>query len=326
MRNIINICRNFLWTGDAHRGSSALVAWKIVCMPKAKGGLGLFDLCARNKRFFAKQLWHIHLKTDSVWIRWIHHFYLSNGTVWNVHAHHTSFPLWKAIISIRDLIFQHYGDSEVESISLISSWSNSVGPFLAHAYDFFRPVGSAVSWSRVVWEQWSLTKYSFILWLAVMGKLRTRDRLPFILTNPTCSFYRCEEETHGHLFFACSWTVCLWDKIKSWLRIGKRMSTLNSAIHGLHSKRFNMEFRMKRVSLAITIYLIWEERNKRVFEAKARGVDTIFRRFQILFYIVLHFHEKDHLQMVVGWSSWIDGCSSHLDVLTIEVVAMVGSL
>jgi hypothetical protein len=44
MRSIISICRNFLWTGDVRRGTTALVAWKTICMPKAEGGLGLFDL------------------------------------------------------------------------------------------------------------------------------------------------------------------------------------------------------------------------------------------------------------------------------------------
>jgi hypothetical protein len=44
MRSIISICRNFLWTGDVRRGTIALVAWKTICMPKAEGGLGLFDL------------------------------------------------------------------------------------------------------------------------------------------------------------------------------------------------------------------------------------------------------------------------------------------
>jgi hypothetical protein len=36
-----------------------------------------------------------------------------------------------------------------------------------------------------------------------------------------------------------------------------------------------MEFRMRRVSLAITVYLLWEERNRRVFEGKTREVDAI---------------------------------------------------
>jgi hypothetical protein len=31
----------------------------------------------------------------------------------------------------------------------------------------------------------------------------------------------------------------------------------------------------------------------------SRGVDTVFSRFQILFYIVFHFHDKDHLQLAV---------------------------
>ena len=183
---------------------------------------------------------------------------------------------------------------------LMRNWSNSTGPFLAHAYDFFRPVGSIVSWGRVVWEQWSLPKYSFILWLAVMGKLKSRDRLWFIPTDPSCAFCRCEAETHAHLFFTCNWTGSLWARIKAWLRIGRRMLTINSALRGLYPKRSNLVSRMRRVSLGITVYLIWEERNKRVFDAKSRGVDTLFRRFQILFYIVFHFHEQDHCQLVVG--------------------------
>ena len=189
MRNIISICRNFLWTCDVQRSTSALVAWKNICMPKTKGGLGLFDLRARNRSFLGKQLWNVHFKTDSVWIRWIHHFYLSSGTIWTVQAHHSTSLLWKAIISVRDLILQHCGDSE-SSITLMSSWSTGAGSFMSHAYDFFRPVGSTISRVRVIWEQWSLSKYSFILWLAVLGKLRTRDRLSFVPIDPNCVFCR----------------------------------------------------------------------------------------------------------------------------------------
>ena len=143
-----------------------------------------------------------------------------------------------------------------------------------------------------------------------MGKLKSRDRLWFIPTDPSCAFCRCEAETHAHLFFTCNWTGSLWARIKAWLRIGRRMLTINSALRGLYPKRSNLVSRMRRVSLGITVYLIWEERNKRVFDVKSRGVDTIFRRFQILFYIVFHFHEKDHLQLVVGWTPGIVGFSS----------------
>jgi len=151
---------------------------------RQRGGLGLFNPRARNRSFLGKQLWNIHFKMDSVWI---HHFYLNSSTIWSVQTHYSSSPLWKAIISVRDLLLQLCGDFE-SSITLPSSWSTGAGFFLSHAYDFFRPVGSAVSWGRMVWEQWSLPKYSFILWLAVLGKLRTHDRLVLSLLIPIICF------------------------------------------------------------------------------------------------------------------------------------------
>jgi hypothetical protein len=89
-------------------------------MPKEERGLGLFDVQAWNKGFLAKQLWNIHLKTDSIWIRWVHHFYLSTSSIWNAVAYHTSSPLWNSIVSIRDLILESYG-SQAAGIALMKS-------------------------------------------------------------------------------------------------------------------------------------------------------------------------------------------------------------
>jgi hypothetical protein len=44
--------------------------------------------------------------------------------------------------------------------------------------------------------------------------------------------------------------------------------TLYSALRGLRFRKSNLEARMRRVSLGIGAYLIWEERNKRIFEKK----------------------------------------------------------
>ena len=57
---------------------------------------------------------------------------------------------------------------------------------------------------------------------------------------------------------------------------------------------------MRRFSLGLTVYLIWEEKNKRIFDDTCITVETIFRKFQVLFYIVFHFHEKDHHILNVG--------------------------
>jgi hypothetical protein len=90
------------------KSNSALVAWKVVCLPKKERGLGLFDIKARKKSFLTKQLWNIHLKSDSVWIQWIHHYYLSNVSIWDGVSPRTSSPLWKAIISLKEQIVIAY--------------------------------------------------------------------------------------------------------------------------------------------------------------------------------------------------------------------------
>ena len=70
------------------------------------------------------------------------------------------------------------------------------------------------------------------------------------------------------------------------------MTTLNSVVRGLALWSKNLEARMRRFSLGLTVYLIWEERNKRIFDSTCNLVDVIICKFQVLFYMVLHFHEK----------------------------------
>jgi len=63
------------------------------------------------------------------------------------------------------------GQSEV--ISMMQSWENNSEPFSGHAYEFLRFKGTSVSWVKVVWEPWCLPRHSFILWLALLRRLRT---------------------------------------------------------------------------------------------------------------------------------------------------------
>jgi len=137
--------------------------------------------------------------------------------------------------------------------------------------------------------------------------------LDFLVSRWTGNEWQ-EDESHSHLFFTCNWTSYPWWRIKSWLRINRRMMALTNAIRGLNSGRNKLEARMRRVSLRLTFYLIWEERSKRIFDDTCITMETIFQKFQVLFYIVFHFHEKDHNILNIGWSLWswlVDsmGCS-----------------
>jgi hypothetical protein len=128
--------------------------------------------------------------------------------------------------------------------------------------------------------------------------------LLMLMLAASCVFYQDHEESYNHLFFAWNWTSLLWPKVKSWLRLCRGMATISSVVRGLNLKGKNAVARMKRVSLSIVVYLIWEERNIRVFENSCTLVESLFWRFQVLFYMILHFHECNHLQINVSWLYW----------------------
>ena len=174
LSRIISICRSFLWSGCTGK-RNALVAWKHVCLPKKEGGLGLLDLKARSKSVLASHIWNIHLKAESIWIQWVHHVYLRSSIIWVAQASKTSSPLWKAIMLVKNQLMIACG-TQGATIRLIGSWDSS-DKFSRNAYDYFRLRGDEVTWLCVVWDSWSMPRYNFILWLAALGKLRTKDRL-----------------------------------------------------------------------------------------------------------------------------------------------------
>ena len=297
LSKIISCCRNFLWSGDIKKSHSALVAWKDICLPKTEGGLGILDLKTINSSFLVKELWDVHRKADSLWIKWISHYYLGNGSVWEGIANRTASPMWKAIISAKNMLIEKFQNVD-QVVTNMEQWGNL--HFFHNAYGALRPSGNNVNWSKVIWETWALPKHSFFLWLAIKKRLKTKDRLIFVLDDPDCCFCRCAIETHEHLFFQCSWTATLWARVRDWLKITKALSTLTSAVRYLGVRRNNSHAKMRRVALSVLIYLIWEERNRRTFDSLDNQTDQIFRRFQLVFYMIYFFHEKDVQNMILN--------------------------
>ena len=134
----------------------------------------------------------------------------------------------------------------------------------------------------------------------MLGKLRTRDRLHFLSSDPICPLCQIADESHDHLFFSCDWSSSLWRKAKHWLKIHNSMLSLSRATRVLQNNKKGLQPRMRRVSLAVLVYLIWEERNKRIFTNTGKPVEAIFRKFQIMFYTILYFHENNHLAYSVA--------------------------
>ena len=78
------------------------------------------------------------------------------------------------------------------------------------AYKSLAPNSNKVVWHKLVWYPQFIPKASFILWLAIRGRLGTQDRLHISSTNPKCLLCNNQMETHNHLFFNCSVTSSIW--------------------------------------------------------------------------------------------------------------------
>ena len=145
-----------------------------------------------------------------------------------------------------------------------------------------------------------------MLWLAIRGKLKTKDCLRFFTSDATDVLCSQAKESHAHLFFSCSWASLLWSRIRSQLCINKRMSSLSSATCDLSIANKGLESRLRNVAMAITINNIWHEQNSRVFEKNRSSMDVIFRKFQVLFYTIYYFHMQDPSLLNVAQDQFID--------------------
>lgn len=92
---IEGMCRRFLWGSNMGR-----VAWRHVCLPKVEGGLGLRDIRSWNKALLAKTLWNIHLKKDTLWIKWVNELFLHGNSIWEWVPKADSPPIFKNLAEL----------------------------------------------------------------------------------------------------------------------------------------------------------------------------------------------------------------------------------
>ena len=67
----------------------------------------------------------------------------------------------------------------------------------------------------MVWGKGCIPKLAFTLWLAVQGKLMTKDRLrKWGMQNVDLTCVLCGGiESVDHLFFACTFAKSVWQKV-----------------------------------------------------------------------------------------------------------------
>lgn len=141
----------------------------------------------------------------------------------------------------------------------------------------------------IIWRRYIPPKLSFILWLALSGRLNTKDRWVRETEDMQCAFCKRSAEIASHLFFSCTFVSSIWSRVRSWLNIRRSMSTLHSAIKWIKKDYGSAFIKSKDVVLAFaaTIYNIWNARNKVIFAGKQVSSSETLNSFKTLVYTVL---------------------------------------
>ena len=108
-------------------------------------------------------------------------------------------------------------------------------------------------------------------WLALLRRMPTRDRLRrWGMDVPSvCVLCSTSSETHHHLFFECEYPSTLWQAFASqiWTNPPNDLHSAASWILQLSRQSNANAIRLIKLIFQASIYLLWKERNARIFTA-----------------------------------------------------------
>ncbi|GJZ78963.1 putative RNA-directed DNA polymerase [Tanacetum coccineum] len=264
---IDKIIKNFLWTKGGNATGKVSVCWKDVCKPKSQGGLGLRSLHDWNEALMAKHLWSIASNKDSIWVKWVKIYKLRGNNLWDLELKKGNSWVWLQLLRLKDKIDKKGRERNFK---------------VSEVWKAVRTDSPGVIWYKHVWFSQCIPKHSFITWMAIKGRLKTRDRLSrwFVVPDLECLLCRSENESHSHLFFPCAYSKRLWERLKPMALMENMSNVWPSVISSIVNKTaYNTIWSViQRLVFGAAIYSLWLERNSRIYNQVDRTVDSIFEQ------------------------------------------------
>ncbi|GJT83581.1 reverse transcriptase zinc-binding domain-containing protein [Tanacetum coccineum] len=138
-----------------------------------------------------------------------------------------------------------------------------------------------VSWHQIVWFSQCTPRHTFIMWLALHGRLQTHDIMAKWNNNITLSCSLCDEcnDSVTHLFFQCRYSKKVWNVIKAVINLDQINHEWKDIIEHLQSlnRENNIKSILKKIGVTVCVYMIWNVRNSRAFKNGSKDEETIIR-------------------------------------------------
>nr|XP_043619781.1 uncharacterized protein LOC122591585 [Erigeron canadensis] len=271
--------RGFLWNqGDYVKGKSK-VSWKVVCLPKSEGALGIrrivecSDLCPIHSYISPREASRAgfnlgesvaDLIDEGIWkcpVAWLDLFLILIDLP-NIHLSPNT----------RDSLLWKSSDGKEHNFSSLAVW------------DTIRSKQEEVVWHKVVWFSQMIPRHAFLMWLLVRRKLKTQDiimqwkgggNMNFNLV--CCPLRQQGRDSHNHLFFECLFSSQVWLRVRHLAQMHQVNSRWDDIYDWLIQRAKSNSARsvIGKLLVAVSAYFIWQERNQRLFSNISQNPDQI---------------------------------------------------
>ncbi|KAJ9557021.1 hypothetical protein OSB04_011635 [Centaurea solstitialis] len=189
---------------------------------------------------------------------------------------------WPNAWIVRAPVLQNQNIPTLSDAQDVIVWKNDqvLGDFsITDAYYTFLGHNTHVPWSKVVWVKGYIPKHALCVWMAILNRLPTQDRLiswKHIPPDSKCFFCNACVETHEHLFCNCVVLADLWRMV----RLEVDLSNGPMDISHVHDDLLWND--MQKLAFSATVYMVWRERNARLFRKIIKPMETLFKEIQMV--------------------------------------------
>ncbi|GJS78622.1 RNA-directed DNA polymerase, eukaryota, reverse transcriptase zinc-binding domain protein [Tanacetum coccineum] len=248
-KEIEKIMRGFLWNQGVMQKEKAKVKWQDVCSLKIQGGLGIESLDTWNIALISKHVWNLVSRKNSLWVKWIK--------------------------SYRDVLRSHIV-TRISNGCNTSAWFDNLC-FLGHLSQFISKrdlfevglsldckVADLIMDGEWVWPDGWLVKFPFLFHLPHPLLFQDmNDKMLWLSNNGKVGNFSVKAVWSDLILVkpVVPWYKAVWMTIITYFLAADSHPKFGASLKGL--------------LIGSVVYMLWQERNLRIFQGNSRIVDVI---------------------------------------------------
>ncbi|XP_074293269.1 uncharacterized protein LOC141620246 [Silene latifolia] len=256
MKKINKICKDYFW--NIEEGSKRMVfkSWQHICRPCQEGGFIVKELLSWNKALLTKWIWLLSTDNVGIWAAWNRAYTFPTASICHTTMKDRFSESMCSIIKVKDEIVDKVGSTED------AHWNK------------------ALRGRSIIPKHWVTAGFAAAKCLPTVDLLTTRG----ICIVNRCVLCKAQAESHRHLFFRCFYSQELWNGLLGWMDITSRSMDLGTKLQWIANSKGQRHWKheWRKGCIAVVVYHLWQERNKRIFLGKESTVLHLLGRIKFV--------------------------------------------